>query len=136
MNRDRIAALLPHGGDMVLLDRADAVTSTTITCSTSSHLRAEHPLRKGGALACVHAIEYAAQAAAVHGALQGSESPMTGYLGSVRGVELLSDRLDIPGQLVIEIEMLMRDPRGAIYRFVVRNETERLASGRFTIVFT
>jgi predicted hotdog family 3-hydroxylacyl-ACP dehydratase len=61
---------------------------------------------------------------------------MAGYLGSVRGVELLTDRLDMPGELVVEVEMLMRDPRGAIYRFVVRSETERLASGRFTIVFT
>lgn len=136
MNREHIATLVPHAGAMVLLDRVDAVTNTTITCSAVSHLLADHPLRRNGMLACVHAIEYAAQAAAVHGALQGLASPNAGYLGSVRDVELLGDRLDVPGDLTIGAEMLMRDARGAIYRFEVRSETTLLARGRFTIVFT
>ena len=135
LSRDQVATLLPHGEPMILLDRVEAFTDKTILCSTSSHLRSDNPLRRRGTLACVHAIEYAAQAAAVHGALQSSGASMKGYLGSVKDVELLSDRLDVPGALTIEAEALLRDARGAVYRFVVRNATATLASGRFTIVF-
>jgi predicted hotdog family 3-hydroxylacyl-ACP dehydratase len=136
VNREHIATLVPHAEPMVLLDRVDAFTSTTITCSAVSHVLADHPLRRNGMLACVHAVEYAAQAAAVHGALQGSASPTAGYLASVRDVELLSDRIDVPGGLTIDAKMLMRDPRGAIYRFEVRSDTNVVARGRFTIVFS
>jgi predicted hotdog family 3-hydroxylacyl-ACP dehydratase len=135
MNREQIATLVPHAGAMVLLDRVDVLTDTTITCAATSHRLADHPLRRNGGFSCVHAIEYAAQAAAVHGALQGSGSPASGYLGSVRDVELFTDRLDVPGDLTIAAELLMRDPRGAIYRFEARSETMVLARGRFTIVF-
>jgi predicted hotdog family 3-hydroxylacyl-ACP dehydratase len=63
---------------MCLLDRVVHWDSQRIHCRASSHRSADNPLRSRDQLSAACGIEYAAQAMAVHGALQapaGSKRP-------------------------------------------------------------
>lgn len=116
LDREWIAARIPHAGAMCMLERVDAWDAVRIRCSATSHRDAHHPLRRDGRLASVCGIEYAAQAMAVHGALLGAHDerarPRAGYLASVRNVDAFVDRLDtfeLP--LVVEAERIGGDDR-------------------------
>ena len=97
LDRAAIAALIPHSGAMCLLARLEAWDAQRIVCIATNHRDAGHPLRTRSGLLSTCAIEYAAQAMALHGALigQASGTPATpGYLASARGVRLHVLRLD------------------------------------------
>ena len=64
-----IEALIPHRGPMCLLDRMTSWDETRIECVAVNHRDPRHPLRSASGLLASAAIEYAAQAMAVHGAL-------------------------------------------------------------------
>jgi len=134
---DEIAALLPHGGDMVLIDGVEEWTEGDIVCSASSHLCAQNPLRRSGGLSAVCALEYGAQTMALHGALSGGGPARPGLLASVRDMKLFADRIDdVSGALSIRAALLHRDPRAAVYGFCVAAGDDVLASGRVGIVMT
>jgi predicted hotdog family 3-hydroxylacyl-ACP dehydratase len=59
--------LLPHAGRMCLLERVIQVTDHTIECSAISHRDPLHPLACAGRLPIHCGLEYAAQAAGIHG---------------------------------------------------------------------
>jgi predicted hotdog family 3-hydroxylacyl-ACP dehydratase len=138
LNRDRIAALVPHSGAMVLLDRVVAWDAAAIRCSATSHRDPANPLREGAALPVWAGIEYAAQAAAVHGALvREGQAPRSGVLARLRDVRAGAQRLDdVAGDLDLEARLEHGDPRGAVYSFAVRGGDRVLLDGRFTLVFT
>ena len=69
LERSEIAALIPHSGSMCLVDRVLSWGDDMIRCSSDSHHRSDHPLRRNGRLGAVHLVEYAVQAMAIHGAL-------------------------------------------------------------------
>ncbi len=69
IDAERIRNLVPHAGNMCLLERVVACDAASIRCETRSHLDQSNPLRRNGQLASICAIEYAAQAMALHGAL-------------------------------------------------------------------
>ncbi len=69
IDAERIRNLVPHAGNMCLLERVVACDAASIRCETRSHLDQSNPLRRNGHLASICAIEYAAQAMALHGAL-------------------------------------------------------------------
>ena len=133
-----LAALIPHQGRMCLLDAVLDCSATQITCRATSHQRADHPLRSGGALLSPMAIEYAAQAMALHGALNAKPGVQgqPGFLASARHVRLLVPRLDdVAGALTVQVEHLAGDERQAMYRFALRDEGGRvLVDGRATVV--
>ena len=92
-----LEALIPHRGAMCLLDRMTSWHATRIECVAVNHRDARHPLRSASGLLASAAIEYAAQAMAVHGALcsrAGSASRAPGFLASARDVRLACWRLD------------------------------------------
>jgi predicted hotdog family 3-hydroxylacyl-ACP dehydratase len=90
-DRRRIEELLPHGSGMVLLDRVLSRDGETILCAADSHRDPDNPLRRHGGLPAMAAIEYAAQAAAVHGALSGQRVAGAGaVLGGVKDVKALA----------------------------------------------
>ena len=64
-----IAQRVPHSGSMCLLQRMVGWSVERIACSAISHRDPANPLRTQGGLLAVSAIEYAAQAMALHGAL-------------------------------------------------------------------
>ena len=65
----RIRELLPHAGSMCLLERVVECDAKSIRCETRTQVDRANPLRRDGPLSSVCAIEYAAQAMALHGAL-------------------------------------------------------------------
>jgi predicted hotdog family 3-hydroxylacyl-ACP dehydratase len=133
-----IAARIPHQGRMCLLDRLLDWSSREIRCSAISHHDPAHPLRDGAGLSAACAIEYAAQAMALHGALNSAAGAQarSGFLASARQVRLRVPRLDdVPGALQVHAELLAGDPRQALYRFTLSDEAGRvLVDGRATVV--
>ena len=151
--RDGIAALIPHSGAMCLLARLVAWDAQRIVCAASNHRDAGHPLRTRSGLLAPCAIEYAAQAMALHGALigQATGAPATpGYLASARGVRLHVLRLDdLPldaadaadtsagragDELRIEATRQAGDARQILYAFSVSHGGRPIADGRAAVV--
>jgi predicted hotdog family 3-hydroxylacyl-ACP dehydratase len=69
ISADEIYARIPHSGAMRLLDAVLSWDDQSIVCSASSHVDPANPLRDNGVISSVHALEYAAQAMAVHGSM-------------------------------------------------------------------
>jgi len=141
LGRAEIAALIPHGPSMCLLERVLEWDARAIRCESISHRDPAHPLRENDGLPIWAGIEYAAQAAAVHGALlAGRRSPRTGVLASLREVRAGRRWLhDCPGELVFAATLVHSDPAGAIYRFAATNGTgadaEECITGQFALMF-
>lgn len=133
-----IASLIPHAGAMCLLARVDAWDAEKILCAATSHTDPAHPLRSASGLLASAAIEYAAQAAAVHGGLNArttGRAGAPGFLASARGVTLHRLRLDdLQGELAIAIQHLAGDDRQRLYAFTVRHAGEPVAEGRLAVV--
>ena len=128
---------MPHAGQMVLLDEIVRWDATGIVCRASSHLDAANPLRAEGRLAAVCGIEYALQAAALHGALlAGGAAQPAGYAASLRSVSLAVERLDDAalGRLTVEALLQAQERFGMVYEFAVRSVAGLvLVSGRASI---
>lgn len=138
-DRGAIARLIPHQGRMCLLDGVVECTPQHIRCLTRSHQSPDHPLRRaGGRLPSTAAIEYAAQAMALHGALNARPgvAGRPGFIASARGVRLLMPALDaVAGDLLVDVHHLAGDERQAMYRFAITDGGGRpLADGRVTVV--
>lgn len=142
LDHEGIAARVPHSGRMCLLDRLRRWSAVDIECSAISHRDPAHPLRTAGVLPAPAAIEYAAQAMALHGALcaaaapEPAERPPAGFLASVREVRLHVPRLDeVAGELAVHAQLLAGDARQALYAFSVRDEhAALLVDGRATVI--
>lgn len=137
-----IAALIPHSGSMCLLARLESWDDGHIVCAADNHRDAAHPLRTRSGLMSPCAIEYAAQAMALHGALIGQDAGTAaspGFLASARGVQLHVLRLDdLPAaaddELRIEATRLSGDARQILYSFQVSHAGRPLAEGRAAVV--
>lgn len=137
LDRDWIAAHIPHQGDMCLLERVEKWDEQRIRCIARNHRAIDNPLRMHGRLAAACGIEYAAQAMAVHGALtaQQQSRPRVGFLASVRGVTLHVGRLDdIATDLQVEAERFSGDGNNVLYDFAVRAEGCTLLEGRAAVI--
>jgi predicted hotdog family 3-hydroxylacyl-ACP dehydratase len=138
LDRAGIAARIPHSGAMCLLGSLERWDSEHIVCSASSHRDPAHPLKTASGLLAPCAIEYAAQAMALHGALIGADSGSAatpGYLASARAVRLHRLRLDdLDGDLRIEARRGAGDARQILYTFAVSHAGEPVADGRATVV--
>jgi predicted hotdog family 3-hydroxylacyl-ACP dehydratase len=136
-DRDWIASRIPHAGSMCLLDGVEHCDEAGIRCRATSHRAADNPLRNDGRLGAAIGIEYAAQAMAVHGAIlqPPATCPSVGFLASVRGVELLAERLDaIDAPLCIEAERLSGNDTTILYRFEVSAGGQALLRGRAAVI--
>jgi predicted hotdog family 3-hydroxylacyl-ACP dehydratase len=133
-----IAARVPHSGTMCLLHALHESSPTQVLCSTMSHHAADNPLRGASGLLSCSAIEYAAQAMALHGAMTAAADapPQGGRLASVRGVKLHVPRLDtVAGRLFVHAERLAGDAGQAMYQFTLRDERQLiLVQGRATVL--
>ena len=140
-----IAALIPHAGSMCLLERALAWDESALACSASSHRAPTNPLRTRSGLLAPCAIEYAAQAMALHGALlgranlernsPGGQPGNPGFLASARGVRFARLRLDdLAGDLRIEVRRQAGDAQQILYAFSVTHAGDAVAEGRATVV--
>src|SRR5271165_7502246 len=122
ISRERILALIPHGGAMCLLDEVLDWDADSVRCLSRCYRNQDNPMRRAdGTLGAACGIEIAAQAMAVHGRLTADEAgpPVPGYLVSLRDVRLARAQLDAAGPLIISATRLIGDSRGASYRFTV-----------------
>ncbi len=129
-----VAALIPHAGAMRLIDQVDSAASEEVVCSTRSHLSADNPLRVNGIIPAAAAIEYAAQAMAVHAALTRGGPPRRGFLVVASGVTWTADRLDATdAPIQIRATRLASMGNGAQYAFLVSAGTAVSVSGTLTL---
>jgi predicted hotdog family 3-hydroxylacyl-ACP dehydratase len=140
IGRDQIAAMIPHAGEMCLLDEVLHWDEVSVRCASRCYAGAKNPMRRAdGVLGAACGIEIAAQAMAVHGRLsaQPGGEPGVGYLASVRDVRLAAARLDgEPGDVIVEAARLMGDSGGATYRFSLTRDGAALLIGRATVLLT
>jgi len=132
-----IAKVIPHAGSMSLLDGVLECNAQRIRCISSTHRNADNPMRSGNELSALCAIEYAAQAMAVHGVMGGQidKKPRAGFLASLRDVSCNSMRMDtLQDDLIIDAEKLMGDEARVIYQFSVHAGQNEIISGRATVV--
>ena len=138
LDRDWIARRIPHRFDMCLLNAVRAWSPQAIECEALLGDLSVHPLRAAdGRLGSVHAVEYAAQAMAVHGALVAGMdvAPPAGYLASVRGVNLHVDAIEAAdAPLRVCAERLSGDARNVLYGFRVEGARGAVADGRAAVV--
>ena len=138
LDRAWIAAHIPHQGSMCLLDGVEAWDQQRILCRASSHRATDNPLRAYDRLGAACGIEYAAQAMAVHGALeapQDSTGARVGYLVSVRGVQLHVSRLDdVVADLLVEAICITRSENNILYQFSISAAGRPLLEGRAAVV--
>lgn len=137
MTQSEIAARIPHQGSMCLLLEVHELDEQHIVCATRTHLDASNPLRENGRMGAALGIEYAAQAMALHCALQQpqGERPRGGYLTSVRDVQLLADVLDaIPEPLSVRAERIAASEQTAMYQFTIHAGERLLLQGRIAAV--
>src|SRR5919108_5360298 len=133
-----IRTLIPHSGLMCLLDEVTQWDDRSIACIANTHRDPGNPLRRDGRLSAVHAFEYGAQAAAVHGGLRARAAGATappGYLAAMRDARLHVAHLDhIAVRLVICANHLFGDGANTVYKFRVSADDFLIAEGRVTIV--
>lgn len=132
-----LAARLPHAGRMCLLDRVLRWDDRNICCVAISHRDIDNPLRDVGGLPALAGVEYAAQAAALHGALLNDDAvPRSGVLGALKNVTIGRPWLhDVTEEIVVETTLLYSDPAGCIFTFAVFAGEDRLLSGQFTLMY-
>lgn len=130
-----LVALLPHGESMCLLQAVEDADAETIACRGRAPADPEHPLARAGRLSPVHAVEYAAQAAAVHAALiSGRDEAGPGMLASVRDLQWGDGGLT--GELLrVECTAEIIDARLCRYTFRVGGGDGGAVAGRLTIAF-
>ena len=140
LERTDWAHLIPHAGDMCLLDAVLAWDEHAIHAMSERHAAPAHPLRSAQGLHAVHLAEYGAHAMAVHGALsarsRGDTSVRQGRLVSLREVVLAVEYVDPHGgRLDVHAQQLFADEAGAQYAFRVEQAGRVLASGRAAVIY-
>ena len=136
IDRNGIVSLIPHAGRMALIESVEAWDSLTLRARAISHRESGNPLRRAGMLSVAAGAEYAAQAAAVHGALRGGGAPRPGFLAMIRDMYWTRDRLDaVAGDLDIRVELVSAQSDSTLYDFNIHNGSELLLRGRLAVFF-
>jgi predicted hotdog family 3-hydroxylacyl-ACP dehydratase len=138
IEKSEIRTLIPHTGNMCLLDSVLEWDDESIVCTSETHRDPANPLRRGAQLSALHAFEYAAQAAAVHGGLAARSAGVPApphYLAALRTVHLRVVRLDdIDSPLEVHARRLFGDAGNAVYECRVSAGRVVLADGRLTVM--
>lgn len=138
LDQARIQTLIPHAGAMCLLEAVTAWDGEAIVCVTGTHRDPANPLRRQGRLAALHAFEYGAQAAAIHGALRAGAMGQTapaGYLAALRDARwFVADLAVVDAPLEVAARLLLGDAGHCIYAIQIRAAGQTLAEARITIV--
>ena len=138
IDKPEIRTLIPHAGTMCLLDNVTDWDDKSIVCTTSTHRDETNPLRRDGRLSSLNALEYGAQAAAIHGGLRARAAGTTApacYLAALRDAHLYVDRLDdLASPLEIRAQRLFGGAGNTIYQCAISASGTDVAEGRITIM--
>jgi predicted hotdog family 3-hydroxylacyl-ACP dehydratase len=137
LDRAGIERRVPQRGAMCLLDAVTAWDGTRISCSAAAP-QPTHPLARDGQVPAIAAVEYAAQATAVHGSLvDGGQTPRAGMLAKLGELHLHTDCIPDDGEaLEVRAERLSVLAAGCLYAFEVTSGSRAIASGRLMVAFT
>jgi predicted hotdog family 3-hydroxylacyl-ACP dehydratase len=132
-----IRGLIPHAGDMCLLERIVSASEADIVCATLTHRAATNPLRRAGQLAALHLAEYGAQAMAIHGGLYSAGAAVRGgMLVAIKDLRLSVERLDdFDTELTIHATRMVANAGGRIYSFSARAGGREIGAGRVSVMF-
>src|SRR5438132_13947471 len=138
IDRAEIRTLIPHSGSMCLLDKVINWDDESIVCFTNTHRDPANPLQRDGRLSALHALEYGAQAAAIHGGLRARAAGATAqpcYLAALRDAHLHVARLDdLASPLEVRVQRLFGDSGNTIYQCALSASGTPVAEGRHTIM--
>src|SRR5438876_10303396 len=133
IDKAEIRRLIPHAGTMCLLDSVLGWDDESIVCTTNTHRDKANPLRRDGRLSSLNALEYGAQAAAIHGGLRARAAGTTApacYLAALRDAHLYVDRLDdLASPLEIRAQRLFGDAGNTIYQCAISVSGTPVAKG-------
>jgi 3-hydroxymyristoyl/3-hydroxydecanoyl-(acyl carrier protein) dehydratase len=154
LTREHIAAMLPHGNALCLLDEVVHWDAESISCRCTNIANSNNPLMEHNQLDAVLLIEYAAQAAGVHAALvqaipsrviplqtiplhaehetQAAKEVRPAYIGAVKNIELLCPP-NSGAAIDIEAQCLLNNNQGAIYEVTVQQHGVVLIRGRLIL---
>ncbi len=124
---------------MFLLDRVTRFDRNEIECIATSHRDPHNPLRHDDRLPAHVAIEYAAQAAGVHGGLLNQQlnpdaPAQMGYLAVISNLHWFVQRLDdLPGDLQIYARRTAVTPGGRAYHVEIGHQGQPVMSGDLVI---
>ena len=136
LNHADIERLLPQKDAMCFLNAVTDWDSENICCCAAPP-DAGHPLMRGGKVSAVVAVEYAAQATALHGALlDAATHPKAGMLVKLREVELHRAWFpDSKSPLTVHAKLLSRAAGGCSSSFKVGSTGQPVASGSLLVAF-
>src|SRR2546423_4419564 len=138
IEKAEIRTLIPHAGTMCLLDNVIDWDDESIVCITNTHRDEANPLRRDGRLSAINALEYGAQAAAIHGGLRARAAGTTApacYLAALRNAHVHVDRLDdLASPLEVRAKRLFGDSGNTIYQCAISASGTPVAEGRVTIM--
>jgi predicted hotdog family 3-hydroxylacyl-ACP dehydratase len=138
VGKSEIRDLIPHSGAMCLLDAVLQWDDESVVCVSDTHRDPANPLRRDGRLSALHAFEYGAQAAAIHGGLRARAAGTTappGYLAALRNAQLFVERLDdITQPLKVRAQRLFGEAADTVYACEISAGDKMLARGRVTIM--
>jgi len=140
MDHKSICELLPHAGAMCLLDSVINLDDSNITCSAISHTDRDNPLRENNQLSAINAVEYGAQAMAVHSRILAREQGVEpehghGYVVALNSIKLHVQRLDtLAMPLLIKAQRLLGENNNFIYQFSITGDNIPAVEGRITVI--
>lgn len=134
LDRRQIETRIPHSGSMCLLDRMIACHPDFIECAAAAP-EATHPLAGANGVPAVVAVEYAAQATALHGALTSvDEQRGRGFLAKLSDVSFAPHAGAILcGPLRIQARLQSRSDQGCLYSFRVMAGSDVEATGTLIV---
>ena len=117
----------------------DGVTQWDLNqiCCTAPMPDERHPLIRQGKVPAITAVEYAAQATALHGALLDSATTSrSGMLAKLRDVDVHCTWYPV-GETTLSVQatLIARTMQGCLYSFDVSTARQRIASGRLLVAF-
>lgn len=138
IKKDELRKLIPHTGTMCLLDQVEHWDEEHVVCNTMTHQSLDNPLRRNGHLHVVHALEYGAQAMAVHGGLlakKNNEAIKPGYLVAIRNAKFHVEYLDdISTLLTVKANQLLVSNGSLIYEYNISSDEKVLVEARATVI--
>lgn len=130
-----IAKLIPHGLDVCLHDLVEYSDAARLTACSHTPLT-NNALLVNGVLYGEIGIEYGAQAAAIHSAvnLMSSSLDSTAFIASAKDVKIIFD-IDFSASVIkTEVEVKMLSELGSIYQFTCYCDGDLWCHGRLSLM--
>jgi len=138
IERETLCELIPHSGQMCLLEYVEGWGDDWIVCGSTTHQKVDNPLRCKDLLSVVHAAEYGAQAMAVHGGLLQQRLGVkvsSGYLVALKDVIFHVMRLDdIKGDMRVKATRLIESENSLMYAFEISINDKKILNARATVI--